>query len=841
LKAFEMPADPVTQPGSSRPPRVLLVDDEPQVLVALEDLLGADFDVTATSEPKQALRIAEEDPTIAVVLSDQRMPGMTGDQLLAKLRQQSNASRILCTGYADLQVVVRSVNEGQIFAYVTKPWDSVDLRLKVLHAADHFRLNHELAYEKQLLVQLMSGMPDAIFFKDAEQRYVRVNPAFLDAFARSDDQVLGKRISELMPDDPVALAIEEREREILSDGIPRREVLHYRMPDGRRVSSSTTRAAVRGPDGKVVGMVGVAQDISEMVRTQEALLVSEERLRLAFLASNSGLFDWNLETGETMYSPSPGALEKSGDTAVHDFAALQERIHPDDRPRLRAALDAHLDRHEPLRGLELRARNASGDYRWFEISAQAAWNSAGKAVRLVGATLDITQRKEQHSRLVRLDYLTLHDELTGLPNRAHFTAELERQIAASEGRAEQFALIAVDVVRFRHVNETLGRRNGDAALQEVARRLTAAVKPNDLLARFQSDAFLVMLRGIEHESHAAQWVQQELVPALSTPVALEGTELTLSAKTGIALFPADARSADALLANAETALKQAKLSPLPYLFYAPSMNSRVAEKLRLETKLRRALANDEFLLFYQPKVDLKSGEIVGVEALIRWRDPEVGLVPPGSFIPILEETQLILPVGRWVLERAAAQYTEWQSQGLRVPRIAVNVSALQLAQREFVASLDATLARYPGAAQGLDLELTESVLMDDLAGNIEKLREAKARGLHVAIDDFGTGYSSLGYLSRLPLDALKVDRSFIDNMADDPQQMSIVTAIISLAHSLDLEVIAEGVETANQAQLLRLLRCDQIQGYLLARPQPAEALAKMLVTGKLEIPKVQKS
>jgi EAL domain-containing protein (putative c-di-GMP-specific phosphodiesterase class I) len=207
----------------------------------------------------------------------------------------------------------------------------------------------------------------------------------------------------------------------------------------------------------------------------------------------------------------------------------------------------------------------------------------------------------------------------------------------------------------------------------------------------------------------------------------------------------------------------------------------------------------------------------------------------------LEETQLILPVGQWVLERAAAQYAEWQSQGLKVPRIAVNVSALQLAQREFVASLDATLERYPSAAAGLDLELTESVLMDDLTGNIEKLREAKARGLHVAIDDFGTGYSSLGYLSRLPLDALKVDRSFIDNMADDPQQMSIVTAIISLAHSLDLEVIAEGVETANQAQLLRLLRCDQIQGYLLARPQPAADLAKMLLSGKLEIPKAQKA
>lgn len=825
-----------SRPASSRPPRVLVVDDEPQVLVALKDLLEDAFDVTTTDKPEHALRIAEEDPDIAVVLSDQRMPGMTGDELLSRLRQHSNASRILCTGFADLSAVVRSVNEGKIFAYVTKPWDGVDLRLKMQHAADYFRLNHELAYEKQLLGDLMRGIPDAIFFKDAEQRYVRVNAAFLSAFASTDSQVLGKRISDLMQGDAIALEIEQREREILLDGLPRRDVLHYRGPDGKLVSSSTTRAAIRSPDGKIIGLVGVAQDITEMIRTQEALRASEERLRLAFLASNSGLFDWNLETGETMYSPTSAALEHAGATAVHDFAALEARIHPDDLGRLREALNLHFDQRQPLRGLEVRAKNADGEYRWFEISAQAAWNAAGKAIRLVGATSDITQRKAQHSRLAHLDYLTLHDELTGLANRPQLVAELERQLAASQARPQMLALVAVDVVRFRHVNDTLGRRGGDMMLQEVARRLAAVVKPGDLVARFQSDSFVVMMPGIEHESAVAQWVQQALVPAFSQSLSIDGTDLTLSTKSGIALYPSDAATADGLIANAETALKQAKHSALPYLFYAPSMNSRVADKLRLETKLRRALANNEFLLFYQPKVELKSGEIVGVEALIRWRDPEVGLVPPGMFIPLLEETELILPVGSWVLERAAQQYIEWQALGVDVPRIAVNVSALQLAQREFIPTLDATLARYPQAAGGLDLELTESVLMDDLSGNIEKLRAAKARGLQVAIDDFGTGYSSLGYLSRLPLDALKVDRSFIDNMADDPQQMSIVTAIISLAHAIDLKVIAEGVETATQAQLLRLLRCDQIQGYLLARPEPAEAVAKMLGR-KVEIPK----
>jgi diguanylate cyclase (GGDEF)-like protein/PAS domain S-box-containing protein len=819
---------------------VLVVDDEPQVLVALQDLLEHDFDVQATDRPEQALRMAEDDPEIAVVVSDQRMPNMTGDQLLAKLRQHSNATRILCTGYADLQAVMRSVNEGKIFAYVTKPWDGVDLRLKVQHAADHFRLNLELAYEKQLLSDLMNSVPDAIFFKDEQQRYLRVNRAFLNSMNVSEEEVLGKRLSDLMSDPELAERIELVERGILADGKARRDVLHFPLPGGGQRSSSTTRAAVRSPEGKVIGLVGIAQDITDHVKAESALRVSEERLRLAFLASNTGLFDWNLETGETLYSPASDALKNAGETAVADFAALEARVHPDDRDRLRAVLNEHFDRRVPLKGHELRIKNLNDEYRWFEISAQAAWNDAGKPVRLVGATSDVTERKEHASRLARLDYLTHHDELTSLPNRALLATELARQLAASQARSEKLALIAVDIVRFRNVNETLGRRGGNELLLEVARRLTGAIRPSDLVARFDSNSFMIVMTSVEHEASVAHWLEQTLLPALVQPVSIQGIELSLSAKAGLALFPSDGAAEDVLIANAEAALKQAKHSAQPYLFYAPSMNSRVAEKLRLETKLRRALAHEEFLLFYQPKIDLKSGAMVGMEALIRWRDPEVGLVPPGNFIPVLEETQLILQVGRWVMQRAAQQVAEWLAAGLTVPRIAVNVSALQLAQRDFVASVDSVVSRYPQAATSLDLELTESVLMDDLSGNIEKLRAAKERGLQIAIDDFGTGYSSLGYLSRLPLDALKIDRSFITNMADDPQQMSIVTAIISLAHSIDLKVIAEGVETPTQAQLLRLLRCDQIQGYLMARPQPADDVAKLLGQ-TFEIPKAHKT
>jgi EAL domain-containing protein (putative c-di-GMP-specific phosphodiesterase class I) len=258
------------------------------------------------------------------------------------------------------------------------------------------------------------------------------------------------------------------------------------------------------------------------------------------------------------------------------------------------------------------------------------------------------------------------------------------------------------------------------------------------------------------------------------------------------------------------------------------MDARVAEQVTLETKLRRAISADEFVLYYQPKVDLRSGCVVGLEALIRWNDPETGLVPPGNFIPVLEETGMIREVGYWVMQTAARQYDAWRASGVECPRIAVNVSALQLAASDFVTHLEQVLARYPEDGAGIDLEITESVFVEDLAGSIDKLAAARRHGMSVVIDDFGTGYSSLSYLSRLPIDGLKIDRSFVMRMVEDPQNTAIVTTIISLAHALDLEVVAEGVETPQQAQFLRLLRCNQIQGYLIAKPVPAPAIPELL-------------
>jgi EAL domain-containing protein (putative c-di-GMP-specific phosphodiesterase class I) len=303
---------------------------------------------------------------------------------------------------------------------------------------------------------------------------------------------------------------------------------------------------------------------------------------------------------------------------------------------------------------------------------------------------------------------------------------------------------------------------------------------------------------------------------------LNDTEFRVAAKVGVALFPEDGTDADTLLRNAEVALKQAKTRGDRYLFYKQEMNQAVTVKFTMENQLRQALENEEFVLHYQPKVSLEGGKITGAEALIRWNDPRTGLVPPGRFIPVLEETGLILDVGRWALRKAIADYLRWRDAGLPAVRIAVNVSPLQLRSPDFSAEIRQVIGIDPHAADGLELEITESLIMEDVKQNISSLQAIRAMGVKIAIDDFGTGFSSLSYLAKLPVDTLKIDRSFVIEMTAEAQGLSLVSTIINLAHAMKLKVVAEGVETGEQSRLLRLLRCDEMQGFLFSKPVAGE-------------------
>jgi len=422
----------------------------------------------------------------------------------------------------------------------------------------------------------------------------------------------------------------------------------------------------------------------------------------------------------------------------------------------------------------------------------------------------------------RLDYLAYYDALTGLANRSLFLERVAQYMRSAVSGGHKLALFFLDLERFRNINDSLGRPAGDALLRQVAEWLTRNVGDANLVARVGADHFAVVLPEVKQEGNVVRLVEKTLEAFLEHPFRLNDAVFRIAFKVGGTLFPDDGANADTLFKNAEAALKKAKASGERYLFYTQKMTETVAGKLTLENQLRQALDQGEFELHYQPKVSLVSGKLTSAEALIRWNDPRTGLVPPGRFIPILEETGLIHGVGRWALRKAIEDHLRWRTAGLAAVRIAVNVSALQLRSRGFVAEIKQAIGMDAHAAAGLELEITESMIMEDVKNSIATLKAIRAMGVSIAIDDFGTGFSSLSYLSKLPVDTLKIDRSFVIDMTASPEGLALVSTIITLAHSLKLKVVAEGVETEEQSRLLRLLSCDEMQGFLFSKPVPSE-------------------
>ncbi len=446
---------------------------------------------------------------------------------------------------------------------------------------------------------------------------------------------------------------------------------------------------------------------------------------------------------------------------------------------------------------------------------------------LVELADDVSFAVDHIGKRQRLDYLANHDDVTGLANRPLFLDRLAQALTMSaqvDGRA---AVIVTDLRNFRSANDSLGWSGGNELLKQVADRLVNAAGGATRVARITADHFAIMATHTGDAQQVGRFLEQLLHDVFVLPYWIGGTELKVATRCGVALFPADGADAETLLRNAKLALQRAKKSGELYTFYAREMTDRVAGNLALESRLRHALERGEFVLYYQPKVDVGKRGIVGVEALIRWLSPERGLVPPLEFIPLMEESGLILEVGAWALAQAAGDHRKWTELGLRAPRVAVNVSQAQVRQRDFVDVVNSAIAGGV-TPTGIDLEITESLLMDDINGTIDKLKALRTLGIRIAIDDFGTGYSSLAVVSRLPLETLKIDRSFIITMLEHPDRMSLVQTIISLAHSLRLNVVAEGVDSEDQAKILRLLRCDEMQGFLFGKAVPFNEMTLLL-------------
>lgn len=430
----------------------------------------------------------------------------------------------------------------------------------------------------------------------------------------------------------------------------------------------------------------------------------------------------------------------------------------------------------------------------------------------------------------RVEFLAYFDALTGLPNRSLFFNRLTQGLKTARRNQHSVALVLLDLNRFRLVNDTLGRKAGDELLAAVANRLRAEMREEDSIARVGSNRFALAISGQWSATEGAHLLESRSRAVFERTFQIAGEELRVSASAGVAMFPTDAADADALFANAEAALRSAQSDNLSFQFYGPEMNARVAEALKLENRIKRAFANEEFVFWYQPKIDLKTGRVRGMEALMRWDDPELGQVPPGKFIPLMEQTGLILEAGRWALREVVRDCRRWHAAGMPPMRIAVNISPLQVRQADFVSTVVDAAQALEDLGFGLDLEITESVIMQNVEAIIPKLQTIRGLGVEISVDDFGTGYSSLAYIARLPIHALKIDRSFVIEMTQNADSLAIVRSIISLAHSLRLVVIAEGVESDEQAAVLHQLECDEVQGYLMSRPLPPDRIGSYLAT-----------
>ena len=438
-------------------------------------------------------------------------------------------------------------------------------------------------------------------------------------------------------------------------------------------------------------------------------------------------------------------------------------------------------------------------------------------------------------RTAEVNRLAYYDTLTGLPNRTLFEDRLEQAVAVAQRAGQLLGILFVSLDQFKKVNDTLGHQPGDELMKQVAGRLRGCVTEGDTLARFGGDEFAVMLTHIEGAKDVVETIGS-IRKALQPPFDLEGQELFATTSVGVSLFPSDGKESQSLLKNAGSALYRAKRSGGDnYQFYTGDMNSRAAKQFALETSLRRAIENEELVLHYQPRFAADSLKITGVEALVRWQHPQLGLLSPIEFIPMAEDNGLILPLGEWVLRTACRQNRDWQERGFTTMRVGVNVSARQFQQQHLCEIVLQILEETGLAPECLDLELTESSIMSNAQATIDVLTRLKAMGVTISIDDFGTGFSSLSYLKRLPINVLKIDQSFVRDLTTDPDDAALVMAIVTLAHNLRLQVVAEGVETEEQLRFLNLIRCDEVQGYLFSKPLAPAALEQLLASKAAEL------
>ncbi|MGQ0580159.1 MAG: putative bifunctional diguanylate cyclase/phosphodiesterase [Betaproteobacteria bacterium] len=651
---------------------------------------------------------------------------------------------------------------------------------------------------------------------------LEVNQAAVNGYGYSREEFLKTRFTDLCP----ANDMERLSTTLANLGAGANELGVWRHTKKDGTAFDVELVTFRVQFDRRQARVLVARDVSGRRKIEEVLWKDVERFGLAFKATNDALLEWDLASDKVWRSDSYQRLfGYTNDEPQSNMESWFAHVHADDRLRVQQRLLGVINSSQNLWNDEFRLMRHDQTVAHVHARGYVNRDDAGSALKLLAVLQDVTARKESEERT---RFLADHDELTGLPNRSLFKQSLAQAIQRAERSRHFLSVLFLDLDRFKNINDSLGHETGDEVLRAVAERLAGCVRQVDVVARFGGDEFAVLIEGLTAEDQAGA-VARKIIDALAKPLVLAGRQYRPGASIGISTYPSDGRDVLSLQKNADIAMYRAKEDGRGrFQFYSDQLNTHSIQRLEFESNLNGALNNKEFVLHYQPKLELATGRIAGVEALIRWVSPQFGMVSPGQFIAIAEETGLIVPMGRWVVQTACVQNRAWQKGGLPPLRIAVNISARQMADKGLVNFIVDTMARTGLTAESLELEITESAVMSNQDHAEKVLNQFKALGFYLTMDDFGTGYSSLAYLKRFPFDSVKIDQSFVRGIPANRDDCAIVEAILAMAQSLELKVVAEGVETQEQSEFLRKLGCDQIQGYVFSKPIPSAEIVALL-------------
>src|SRR5215207_7575131 len=653
-----------------------------------------------------------------------------------------------------------------------------------------------------------------------------VNDAYCRYFGKEPRELVGRSFLDHIPE--ADRVVYENPLSRLSRANHSRTVEHRIFtPDGEIRWQQWTDRALFDEEGNLVEYLSVGRDITDRKEAEEALRRSEARLAEAQRIAHVGSWEWDVAPNTVTWSDELYRIfGRTPQEFENTYESFLRYVHPENREFIRGTIQEAYETGRPF-AFEHRVVRPDGSVRVLQSRGEVLTGENGETVRMAGTAQDVTERKALEERL---EHQAFHDSLTDLPNRHLFVDRLGQALRRTgRKKGHRVAALFVDLDDFKAINDSLGHELGDLLLVVVAQRLRRCLRPEDTLARFGGDEFVVLIEDVESPDEAVR-VAERIVEGFREPFVVDGREMFLRASIGVALGAARQKSPEELLRDADTAMYGAKEEGLAYRVFDPAMYERAVGRLELENDIRRAVKAEEFVLHYQPIVDLESGEVRGVEALVRWNHPERGLLDPEEFVQVAEESGIIIALGERILEEACRRVKEWQEDHPRIPPlvVSVNISARQLGRSDIARSVERVLRESGLEARYLRLDITETVYIKVLEGNTQALDELKRMGVSISIDDFGTGYSSLAYLKRLPANALKVEKSFVNGIGEDLEDTAIVRMTIDLAHTLGMEVIAEGVESEQQAELLQEMGCDLAQGFHFSQPLQLEAAVRFL-------------